>query len=439
MVILASIGFGQNWEVEGITTGGACAIAADSACLPHIAFGCPAGLGYASRTQDSWNIGYPRTGIVVSEVELCLDGNELPHIGYKAGPYDPPYTDSVCYAYNDGDTWHVEVVVRNATLFSLVLARDGTPHMAFLDSSQVKYAHKADDTWSILTVPAYQADSLRQLGGASLALDTSDRPGVAVAWHKYYGGHHDSLWLSVFEYDGTSWHRFDVDSAQARGSIVHDFWRCRVRSDPGTDLFHVVYRDATYATGEGSKWQIESANVSVGNRSCDFALHQGRPHVACASTFDPVMHQWRGAGGWEEERVVNTGLLADPSIAVDRTGRPHIAFVPFADGTLYYARRLFVGTEEPAPTTIHPKPRLLVHPNPATRAFTLEFTIPRRTTTAITLIDASGRIVWSQKENIGSGCCSRSISLPASIGPGVYFCTLDEGGERISRKVVLTD
>jgi len=153
--------------------------------------------------------------------------------------------------------------------------------------------------------------------------------------------------------------------------------------------------------------------------------------------WDPVTYQWRWAGGWEGEMVVtkNADVV---SVAVDRTGRPHIAFASAVDETLFYARRLSVGEEEP-PTTAQPEARLLVYPNPAARAFTVEFSAPRRTAAAITLSGASGRTVWSRKENVGPGCYHRKISLPASIGPGVYFCTLDRGGERISRKVVLTD
>jgi len=199
-----------------------------------------------------------------------------------------PEPSELRYAYRGGDTWHTETVVRNATLLSLVLARDGTPHMAFLDSSRVKYAHKAGDTWSILTVPACQADSLRQLGGASLALDTGDRPGVAVTWCKHSSGGDDSLWLSFFEYDGQDWHRFDVDSAA--GWAVWDFWPVRVRSDPGTDLFHIVYRYRAYAIGKGDCWYVEGANVSVGNWWYDFVLHQGQPHIACSSVVDPLCY-----------------------------------------------------------------------------------------------------------------------------------------------------
>jgi len=439
LVILATAVHGQNWEISPIRSEPGnwvpVAIATDSLCLPQLAFGISGDgvIGYATTKGDTWEFTYLDSGGAISSIEICLDSEEQPHLSYVVSRYPEP--NELRYASKDGDTWCIEAVARNATLYSLALARDGTPHMVFVDSARVKYAYRAGDTWNILTVPAYQADTLRRRGGASLALDTSDQPGVAVTWTKH--GPDDSLWLSFFEYDGQDWHRFDVDSAQ--GWAPWDFWPVRVRCDPATDLFHVVYRAYRYAVGKGEDWQIEGTwGKTAGNVFCDFVLHQGRPHVVCASTWDPLTYQWRWAGGWETETVRNGDVQENMSIAVDRTGIPHVVFQSFDNGTLYYARRLFVGAEEPA-ATAQPETRVLVYPNPAARAFTLEFPVLSRTTATITLSDALGRTVWSQEENIAAGCYRRSISLPASVKSGVYFCIMDIGARRISRKVVLTD
>jgi len=439
MVILSSIGFAQNWEIGPVLSEPGSwmpvAIATDSLCLPHVAFGMSSSgvIGCASKEGDTWYYEYPDSGGAISSIELFLDGGGLPHLGYVVSRYPEP--NELRYTWRDSAIWRIdEAVVRNATLRSLVLARNGAPHMAFLDASRVvKYAYKADDTWNILTVPAYQADSLRRLAGASLALDTNDQPGVAVTWGKH--GNDDSLWLSFFEFDGQDWHRHDVDSTEGWGPW--DFWPVRVRYDPASDLFHVVYRAYRYAVGRGEDWLIEGTwGKTAGNVFCDFVLFQGRPHIVCASPRDPLTYQWQWAGGWGTEMIVNRSTLHNPSIAVDRTGRPHIAFQD--DDTVFYARRLFIGAEEP-PTSVQPETRLLVYPNPALRAFTVEFTVPRRTTASITLADASGRTIWSCRENAVPGSHRHSISLPASVRPGVYFCTLNTGAARISRKVVLTE
>jgi hypothetical protein len=442
MVVLASVGFGQNWEISPILPGSpiTVSIATDELCLPRVAFGGGRRLGYASWDGTGWNVEYPDTNCSsgVSEADLCLDGNDIPHFGYVLAGWPEP--SELRYAYRDGDTWRIDTVAGGMAPGSLVLgafalARDRTPHMVFVDSVTVEYAHKAGDTWDILTVPAYQADSLRGLRGASLALDTNDRPGVAISWSKYGGGGvHDSLWLSFFEFDGSNWHRFDVDSAEGLG--VYDFWHPGVQYDPATDLFHVVYRAGVYAIGKGNNWHVEGANVSVGDWWYGFALHQARPHIACSNARDPLQYQWRWAGGWETELVVNKATDA-VSIAVDKTGRPHIAFASAGGETLFYARRLFVGTEEPAPTIVQPKVRLLVHPNPARRVFTLEFRVRSRTTAAIRLCDALGRTVWSQEEKVYPGQYYRRFRLSTSISPGVYFLRVESGQLESTEKVIL--
>ena len=152
----------------------------------------------------------------------------------------------------------------------------------------------------------------------------------------------------------------------------------------------------------------------------------------------PVQYTWRSADGWETERVGPSGTIAGtPSIAVDRKGRPHLTFVSDDDESLYYARRLFVGTEEPAPAIVQPKLQLLVRPNPAPRAFTLEFPVRSPATAATRLCDALGRTVWSQAEKVYPGQYHCRVCLSASISPGVYFLQVETDSQRSIEKVIL--
>ncbi|MBN2465996.1 T9SS type A sorting domain-containing protein [candidate division WOR-3 bacterium] len=436
MVVLLSIGLAQNWETSPVFTSPGdwmpVSIATDSLCLPHVAFGVSGSgvIGYASKEGDTWNYEYPDSGGAISSIGLCLDSADLPHMSFVVDRYPEP--NELRYAYRDGDTWRIDALVQNATLYSLVLGRDGSPHVAFLDScDRVVYGHRTDE-WHFLEIPAYQADTLKLLGGASLAVDTNDRPGVAVTWWK--GGTHDSLWLSFFEYDGQYWQRQDVDSTE--GWAPWDFWSVRVRYDPASDLYHVVYRAYRYAVGKGDDWQVDWTGSMAGNVFCDFVLHQGRPHIASASPRDPVTYQWRSAGGWGTEVVQYTSAVSDPSIAVDLTGRPHVAFQ--WNDTLYYARRLLVGAAEP-PASVQLETRLSVYPNPVQHAFMVEFTAPPTMSAVLSLTDASGRTVLSREVRVGTGHVRQRIVLPASTKAGVYFCALDDGRRRMSRKVVLTD
>jgi hypothetical protein len=97
-----------------------------------------------------------------------------------------------------------------------------------------------------------------------------------------------------------------------------------------------------------------------------------------------------------------------------------------------------------------------VCPNPARGAFTVRYdvpslgakagTVPQSARTrgtvpvfALGIYDADGRQVRSLSEgDVPPG--RYEVKLPSGILPaGVYFCTLANGAERISRKVVLTE
>jgi len=439
LVILASVGLGQNWEISPIFPEYLAIhdadIATDSFCLPHVAFGFSnLALEYASWTGDSWSIEYVDVSRTGFDIDLSLDRNDNPHIGYVSSE---PKPEEVRYACRDGDSWRIETAAegRGLKLGALALARDQTPHMVFVDSDTIRYAYKTADTWNVLTVPACPPDTLRRFFGVSLALDTSDRPGIAVDWWKP-GGYDDSLWLSFFEYDGEDWHRFEVDSAG--GWAPYEFSAPRVQSDPATDLFHIVYRSGAYATGKGGNWQVEETGCTDA-KSRDFVLHQGQPHIVVCGCDCFMQYTWRSAAGWETEMVGDClfTFFCPAKIAVDRTGRPHLTFDSAADGLLYYARRLFVGTEEQLPPVVQPKLQLLVRPNPAPRAFTLEFPVRSPATATIRLCDALGRTVWSEAEKVHPGQYCRRVCLSASISPGVYFLQVETNSQRSIEKVVL--
>jgi hypothetical protein len=446
LFVLVSMGVGQNWELKSVLPEIGSAfdadVATDSLCLPHLAFvHAGHGLAYASWSDDSWSIEYPDTSDRYLGLDFTLDQDDAPHIGYALSHWPEP--SEVRYAYRSGDTWRVETAVagctpRSLTFGALALARDKTPHIVFVDSAAVAYAYRTADTWNVLAVPAYQTDPLRWLISASLALDTSDQPGIAVSWWKAQGGSRDSMWLSFFEHDSTGWHRSDVDSTELAAPSLQA-WPPRVRNDPATDLFHVVYREGAYATGKDGNWVVEEAAVPPCGYACDFVLHHGQPHVISGGVVPP-QYTWRTAEGWETEFVVETTstVAGAPSIAVDRTGRPHAAFVSANDESLYYARRLFAGTEEPAPAIVRPKLGLQVNPNPAPHAFTLEFPVRSPSTATIRLCDALGGTVWSQEEKVIAGQYRQRLSLSASIRPGVYFIEVATPTERSRKKVVLT-
>jgi hypothetical protein len=82
---------------------------------------------------------------------------------------------------------------------------------------------------------------------------------------------------------------------------------------------------------------------------------------------------------------------------------------------------------------------LSVSPNPTRGAFSVRYDVPTQARVSVGLYDAGGRLVRSLSEGyVASG--RHEARLPSGVLPaGVYFCTLDNGTQRISKKVVLTE
>jgi hypothetical protein len=81
---------------------------------------------------------------------------------------------------------------------------------------------------------------------------------------------------------------------------------------------------------------------------------------------------------------------------------------------------------------------LSVSPNPARGAFAVRYDVPRKTVVRVGLYDAVGRLA----EEYASGELEPGryhAAVRRALASGVYFCRLDNGEKRISRKVVLTE
>jgi hypothetical protein len=82
---------------------------------------------------------------------------------------------------------------------------------------------------------------------------------------------------------------------------------------------------------------------------------------------------------------------------------------------------------------------LSVSPNPAKGAFAVRYDVPSQSRVSVGVYDAGGRVVRSLSEGGLAPGRYEARLRPGILPAGVYFCTLDNGAKRISRKVVLTD
>jgi hypothetical protein len=82
---------------------------------------------------------------------------------------------------------------------------------------------------------------------------------------------------------------------------------------------------------------------------------------------------------------------------------------------------------------------LTVSPNPARGAFAVRYDVPRQCRVSVGVYDVDGRLVRPLSEGDAAPGRYEARLLPGTLPAGVYFCTLEAGDKRISRKVVLTD
>ena len=82
---------------------------------------------------------------------------------------------------------------------------------------------------------------------------------------------------------------------------------------------------------------------------------------------------------------------------------------------------------------------LSVNPNPARGAFTVCYDVPRQCRVSVGVYDVDGRLVRSLTEGDVTPGRYEARLVRGTLPAGIYFCTLDGLGTRITRKVVLTE
>jgi len=82
---------------------------------------------------------------------------------------------------------------------------------------------------------------------------------------------------------------------------------------------------------------------------------------------------------------------------------------------------------------------LAVSPNPARGAFFVRYDLPTQARVSVGVYDVAGRLVRSLTDGEASPGRYETRLPSGTLRAGVYVCTLDNGAQRISRKVVLTE
>jgi hypothetical protein len=203
------------------------------------------------------------------------------------------------------DIWNYAVVDRWDDVgreTSLALDSQDLPHITYTEADinypgkfYLKYAYSDGTTWHTEELSRY--DDHTGIAGyrSSLALDGAGRPCIAFHegyWEQVAGTVRAQSILRYAHWDGSAWQNFIIDETGGLPALVLD----------GFDRPHVSYTKRYYVVLD---------RLIVPQADLMYAYWDGQ--------------------GWQTETVEKGGRLGEQhnSLALDRDGRPHIAYYDF--------------------------------------------------------------------------------------------------------------
>ena len=235
----------------------------------------------------------------------------------------------------DGAAWATQTVDTSATglaCTSLAVDPTGAPQLTYIvDKSDVRHARWNGATWDVETA----APGGRIGGGASIALDGAGRPHLAYC---------DAAraWLRYAYWDGAAWHLEDVDAAVCT-EAGYAFEGASIALD-GSGNPHIAYAtpgatDQTlrHARRVGGLWQGEAVRTAESFTNISLALDgAGTPQLAYREKGAGVKHSYWTGTAWRHRTFDSDGK--GPSLALDGTGKAHIACYNRTDKVVKYGR-----------------------------------------------------------------------------------------------------
>ncbi len=340
------------WDIQVVDgdgdVGGYVSLILDSAGHPRVAYHdwTEGDLKYAAWTDSGWDVSIvANAGDVGAFISLALDALSAPTISFQNIS-----TGDLVLAKRQGDIWSEQMVDRIGNVgeaTTLVLDAGWKPHITYYDTfhHDLKYAWWTGGAWVRMTVDDGSAAGgivADDVGSESaLALDLSGRPHIAYL----------DASNSVLKY--ARW------AGEATGLSAHDAWQIQIIDSSGqasgdvamvmdsADLPHFVYyRDAdhylyhTYWTG--AKWVAQPVAPSGQADAISLAFANNTFHIAYYdSVSGDLMYARRYLNGdWTTVAVDAEGDIGTyVSLALDRSGSPHIVYYNWRDARLKYARQ----------------------------------------------------------------------------------------------------
>ena len=310
-----------------ITTGSLLTLALLAACTQVSVEGPPRSDAALHPQAISWQIETLENPLHALHTSLALDGDHRPHISYKVSGSTE---DMVHYAFFDGDSWQSEEIDSSDFVgdTSLAVDRRDRPHISYSEVDRgVLYAFFDGSSWRTETVDedgiAFQV---------SLALDSHGQPHISY--------HEGSVGLKYASSDGVAW---ETETVDGKAGFVDMSLALNDMDQPHIAYVDRFEEDLKYAFFDGDGWAIQAVDREdvAGPQGTTLALDRsGRPHIAYVGADDLKYAHWDGSS-WQVETVDSAEeRSAHLSLALDALDRPHISYQQRsgpASGDLQYA------------------------------------------------------------------------------------------------------
>lgn len=306
---------------------------------PSLPLGDPGGVHIASQDASAFRLKYATLSATVwvsetvdfcaGDASLALDSSDNPHVAYTH------CAPEVNYAVLSGTLWLTETVDSPAIRPSLAVDTSGNPHLSYPDllppppsgpGVGIKYTYWTGDAWVRQGV-----DPVQSSGAPSLALDSSDVPHVA-----YYDEGSDSLKYAVLS--GTTWISDTVDECASEPSLALD----------GSDVPHIAYTHCgprvDYAVLSDTTWLTETVDWAAIRPSLAVDSSD-RPHLAYPElqllppdgSGEGIKYAYWTGDGWVKEGMDAVPCDEAPSLALDGSDNPHVAYHDVSSNSVKYA------------------------------------------------------------------------------------------------------
>ncbi len=350
LVIALPVHASPSWNIQTLDTNGwdlsspnAFPIAVDSSNNPHIAYTDVLNAGSRSPPEETYPLMYASwTGSHWSLQQIAPDGyadslifdsHKNPHILFDSTSYGLKYA-----SWNDSN-WDIQTVDSQGSYGSLALDSAGNPCIAYTkpytEGQELEYASWTGSNWTIQTVATQFTQPISSLifSSMSLALDSNNVPYIAYSapGGVYLAVYRDSRWdIQIIALNVTS-----------LGNMVLDY-----SGNP-----HLIYAVGSstlaYASWNGTVWSSQDVTLtldagglgSYGGRLTQASLaldKQGFPHIAYvnSSSTEPLTIGWGylayaswSSEGWSIQAVNSNFNVASCSLAIDTKGNPHASLV----------------------------------------------------------------------------------------------------------------